>query len=246
MFGGLALTGLAVAAIVHQATLPAIAVALIAALLFVCAERRAGAGAMIPLPLLRNRRLNVNNAVMMAMTFSMYGVLFLLPLSWLCTGALSAFEAGLALLPMSLTYVALSHYSGAWSARFGVSPLIVVGMVMIGAGLIALACTRAGQPVWLAEPALFATGVGVALGTAPLLATAVAAVEPARAGTAAAMVNSARMVGATLGVGVLGSVFAAQGSAAAGFGVAMAIGAAVALAGALLAVSMRTGLQRMQ
>ncbi|MHB1667252.1 MFS transporter, partial [Thiomonas sp.] len=246
LFGGLALTGLAVAAIVHQATLPAIAVALIAALLFVRAERRAGAGAMIPLPLLRNRRLNVNNAVMMTMTFSMYGVLFLLPLSWLRTGALNAFEAGLALLPMSLTYVALSHYSGAWSARFGVRLLITVGMVMIGTGLMALACTRAGQPLWLAELALFATGVGVALGTAPLLATAVAAVEPARAGTASAMVNTARMIGATLGVGVLGSVFAAQGSAAAGFGVAMAIGAAVALAGALLAVSMRTELQRMQ
>jgi len=236
LFGGLVLTALAVAAIVHRLLWPAAGVALLGALLFVSAEWRAGAGAMIPLPLLRNRRLNVNNAVMMAMTFSMYGVLFLLPLSWLRTGALNPLEAGLALLPMSLTYVALSHYSGAWSARFGVRPLINAGMLMIGAGLIALASTRAGQPLWLAELALFATGVGVALGTAPLLATAVATVEPARAGTASAMVNTARMVGATLGVGVLGSVFAAQGSLTTGFAMAMAIGAAVVLAGALLAL----------
>jgi len=38
-------------------------------------------------------------------------------------------------------------------------------------------------------------------------------------------------------VGVLGSVFAAGGSAGAGFTTAMAMGAAVAFAGALLAVS---------
>ena len=236
LFAGLLLAALAVAAIVQRLLLPAVGVALLAALLFVRVERRAGAGAMIPLALLRNRRLNVNNAVMTTMTFSMYGVLFLLPLSWLRTGALNAFEAGLALLPMSLTYVALSHYSGAWSARFGVRALITFGMVMIGTGLMALACTRAGQPLWLAELALFATGVGVALGTAPLLATAVAAVEPARAGTASAMINTARMVGATLGVGVLGSVFAAGGSPPAGFTLAMGLGAVVVFAGALLAV----------
>ncbi|MHB8571170.1 MAG: MFS transporter, partial [Metallibacterium sp.] len=236
-FGGLALTGLAVAAIVHQATLPAIAVALLAALLFVRAEHCAGGGAMIPLPLLRNRRLAAVNGVAMAMTFGMYGVLFLLPLSWQRTGAMDAFEAGLALLPMSLTYVALSHYSGAWSMRFGTRRLMVGGMALIGAGIAVLATTHAGQRLWLAEAGMVLTGVGMALNTGPVLATAVAAVEPARAGTASAMVNTARMVGATLGVGVLGSVFAAGSSVVAGFSAAMAIGAAVAFAGALLAVS---------
>jgi len=49
------------------------------------------------------------------MTFGMYGVLFLLPLVWLQLGTLSAPEAGIALLPMSLAFVALSHKSGIWS-----------------------------------------------------------------------------------------------------------------------------------
>jgi hypothetical protein len=74
-----------------------------------------------------------------------------------------------------------------------------------------------------------------------VLASAVAAVEPARAGTASAMINTARMVGATLGVGVLGSVFAADATMAAGFAVAMTLGAVVVFAGALLAVSIRAG-----
>ena len=78
LLGGLALTALAVAAIAHRLLWPTAAVALLATLLFVWAERRAGAGAMIPLPLLRNARLAVANGVAMAMTFGMYGVLFVL------------------------------------------------------------------------------------------------------------------------------------------------------------------------
>lgn len=82
LFGGLVLSGLAVASIAHGLMPSALGVALLAALLFVWAEWRAGRGAMIPLPLLRNARLAVANGVAMAMTFGMYGVLFLLPLSW--------------------------------------------------------------------------------------------------------------------------------------------------------------------
>jgi hypothetical protein len=81
----------------------------------------------------------------------------------------------------------------------------------------------------------------MALNTGPVLASAVAAVEPARAGTASAMINTARMIGATLGVGVLGSVFAAGATMTTGFAVAMTLGAVVVFAGALLAVSMRAG-----
>ena len=244
LLGGLALTALAVAAIVHRFMLPAAGVALLAALLFVHAERRAGAGAMIPLPLLRNARLAVANGVAMAMTFGMYGVLFLLPLVWQRGGVLDAGNAGLALLPMSLAFVALSHRSGPWSVRFGARRLMAGGMALIAAGIAVLAATRAGQPLWWAEAGLFLTGVGMALNTGPVLAAAVATVEPARAGTAAAMVNTARMIGATLGVGVLGSVFAAGNSMRAGFTAAMGIGATAVFAGAALAAAMRMESQR--
>ncbi|OIQ69383.1 multidrug resistance protein Stp [mine drainage metagenome] len=166
----------------------------------------------------------------------MYGVLFLLPLSWQRMGVLDATGAGLAFLPMSLAFVALSHRSGPWSRRFGARRLMVGGMALIGAGIGVLAFSHAGQSLWLAEVGLFLTGVGMALNTGPVLATAVAAVEPTRAGTASAMVNTARMAGATLGVGVLGHVFAAGSSVFAGFSAAMALGGVVVGIGALPAI----------
>jgi branched-subunit amino acid permease len=113
------------------------------------------------------------------------------------------------------------------------------GMALIGAGIAVLACSHAGQNLWPAEVGLLLTGVGMALNTGPVLASAVAAVEPARAGTASAMINTARMIGATLGVGVLGSVFAVGATMTTGFAAAMALGAAVVFVGSVLAASMR-------
>jgi hypothetical protein len=74
--------------------------------------------------------------------------------------------------------------------------------------------------------------IGMGFNTGPLMAVTVNAVVPERAGTAAALFNVARMVGATLGVAVLGAVFAACGGGGAGLRAALALGGVVQLAGA--------------
>ncbi len=234
-FGAIALAGVTLAAIAHADALPALGVAAVCTLLFVRTQSRAGPSAMLPLALLRNRRLAVANGVAAAMTFGMYGVLFLLPLVWQRKSGMSPLQAGLALLPMSLSFVALSHRSGHWAARFGTRRMMAAGMLGIGSGIAVLACTHAGRPLGLAEVGVFLTGIGMALNTGPVLALAVSAVDSARAGTASAMVNTARMIGATLGVALLGSVFAST-SGAGGFGKAMVAGATVVCAGAALAM----------
>lgn len=234
-FGAIALACVTLAAIAHAYALPALSMAALCLVLFVRTESRAGLSAMIPLALLRNRRLAVANGVAAAMTFGMYGVLFLLPLVWQRQSGMSPLQAGLALLPMSLSFVALSHRSGHWTSRFGTRRMMAAGMLGIGSGIAVLACTHAGRPLGLAEVGVFLTGVGMALNTGPVLALAVSAVDSARAGTASAMVNAARMIGATLGVAVLGNVFATT-SGAGGFSKAMVAGATVVCVGAVLAM----------
>ncbi len=234
-FGAIALASVTVAAIAHAYALPALSMAALCIVLFVRTESRAGLSAMIPLALLRNSRLAVANGVAAAMTFGMYGVLFLLPLVWQRQSGMSPLQAGLALLPMSLAFVALSHRSGHWASRFGARRMMAAGMMGIASGIVLLALTTDGRPLGLAETGVFLTGIGMGLNTGPVLALAVSAVESARAGTASAMVNTARMVGATLGVALLGSVFATSGGAGA-FSQAMAAGATAVFAGAALAM----------
>ena len=73
------------------------------------------------------------------------------------------------------------------------------------------------------------------LATGPLFAVAVASVPSARSGTASALINVARMVGATLGVAALGSAFAMLHGGPAGLRAAMLAGGLVQLAGAATA-----------
>lgn len=237
ILAGIGLAGLTVAVIEHG-EIAGLGAALGGACLggFLLAERRAGDAAMLPLALLRNPVLRGAIGVTATMTFGMYGVVFLLPLVWQRFGGVSVTGAGIAMLPMSLSFVALSHKSGAWSHRFGTRTLMAGGMALIAAGIGLLSVTHAGRPLWLAEVALLLTGVGMALNTGPVLGAAVAAVEPARAGTASALANTARMVGATLGVAVLGAVYRAAGMGLPGFSLAMGLGAGTVLCGALLAV----------
>jgi len=148
-----------------------------------------------------------------AMTFGMYGVLFLVPLSWQASGMLPAGGAGLGLLPMAVVFFGLSNYSGRFAERVGARTMIGGGTAMIGLGLYLIALTHGGAPLSLAETGLVVTGIGMGLNTGPLFGVAVAAVPAARSGNAASLINVARMIGATLGVAVLGSAFALASSA---------------------------------
>ena len=79
---------------------------------------------------------------------------------------------------------------------------------MMGTGLLALAFIPIDDSLFLIEAALLVIGCGLGLNTGPVNAVAVANAPTARSGTASGLLNTARMVGATLGVAVLGAVFA--------------------------------------
>ncbi|MEJ2653912.1 MAG: hypothetical protein P8Z69_01110 [Acidihalobacter sp.] len=106
------------------------------------------------------------------------------------------------------------------------------GVAIIGLGLLLIAVTTPAASLPAAEIGLVMTGLGMGLATGPLMGVAVAAVPAPRSGTASALINVARMVGATLGVAVLGAVFALGRNALQGLEAAMFLGGAVQLAGA--------------
>ena len=115
--------------------------------------------------------------------------------------------------------------------------MITIGTALIGCGSLVLAVTHAGTPMVLAQIGLTMAGVGMGLNTGPLFGIAVGSVGQERSGTASALINVARMVGATLGVALLGSVFALSQGRPAGLRAAMLVAGAVQLAGAALALA---------
>jgi EmrB/QacA subfamily drug resistance transporter len=201
--------------------------------LFVVAERRLGQRALMPVSMFSTGQFNGAIAGTAAMTFGMYGTLFLFPLASLSLDRLAPTGVGLALLPMALSFVAISPFSGFFSEYLGKRHTISIGLATIGLGNIALGIAFADSLLIAEEFGLLLTGIGMGMATGPLTAVAVSSVARERAGTASALINVARMVGATIGVAALGSVYAFLREPALGFIVAMLCGGSIQLFGSI-------------
>lgn len=234
ILGAIALGGLAFAAIeAGEAILTAIialTVSLLALAGFITAEAKQGATALVPLDMFRIRKFRGAMTATAGMTFGMYGVLFLLPLTWQSTGMLNPAGAGVALMPMALVFVLVSPFSDAFSRKFGMPAATSGGVALIGFGLLVLSAVAGWESIFADEIGLTLTGLGMGLATGPLAGLAVGSVAAARSGTAAALFNVARMAGAVIGVAVLGAVFAAAYDPVIGLRLSMLLGGLIQLA----------------
>ncbi|HEY2533458.1 MAG TPA: MFS transporter [Xanthobacteraceae bacterium] len=207
--------------------------------LFVLRQKGSDA-ALMPLAMFKNRVFSASLGIAAAMTFGMYAMLFLTPLYLQAGRGDGALQAAVKLLPMSVTFVIVSQMSGRVANAYGPRLPMTLGMAMMGTGLFMLALIPLSDSLLLIEAALFVIGCGLGLNTAPVNAVAVANVPAARSGTASGLVNTARMVGATLGVAVLGAVFAvfvdsSSGHVAAGLPPAFIVGGIGEMLGAAAA-----------
>jgi MFS transporter, DHA2 family, methylenomycin A resistance protein len=190
-----------------RASAASFAVSISAAALFLWRQADAS-GALVPLPMLRNRVFSASLGVALGMTFGMYAMLFLTPLYLQSVRGGGALLAGIELLPLSVTYVVVSQMSGKIANEFGPRLPMTAGMAMMGIGLVMLALIPLNDSLFLIEAAMVVIGCGLGLNTGPVNAVAVANAPASRSGTASGLLNTARMIGATLGVAVLGAVFA--------------------------------------
>lgn len=209
---------------------------------FVAWERRAPAP-MLPLRFFRSRGFSATNAVAFTMFFGAFGSIFLLSQYFQTAQGYSPFEAGLRTLPWTGMPMLVAPIAGLLSDRVGSRPLMVTGLALQAAGLGWLSTLLAPTTPYseVVIPFVMA-GTGMALVFAPSANAILASVRPKEAGQASGATNAIREVGGVLGVAVLASVFAANGSYLSpqafsdGVAAALPVGAAVLGAGALLAL----------
>jgi EmrB/QacA subfamily drug resistance transporter len=208
---------------------------------FVVVEGRTP-GALVPLDVFRQPAFTASVVVAGLMTFGMYGLLFLVPQFLQTARGHSAIGAGVELAPLGLCFAAVSPAAGRLAAWSGPRRPIAAGMLLTGLGLLSFNLVSATSGYGLLLAALLALGVALGVETGPLMAVAVGSIPAARAGMASGLVNCGRMVGASLGVAVLGSVFDAVAGGrtdaeafASGLHVALSVGGLSACLGGVLA-----------
>ena len=228
-------------------TLAAIAggLALLAAFVAVQAARREP---LMRLAILRAPNLAAANVAQLLLGAAWIPMWFFLNLYLQQVLGYGAFEAGAALLPMTVTIMVLMiGVAPRVIDRFGFKAPIVAGMLTLAAAMAGLSLARAGGNFATdVLPASLIAATGMALAFIPSLGTAISSARPEEGGLASGIVNTSYQVGSALGLAAMTALATSQGAdrlgdAGAltdGFSAAFLGAAGVALAGALLAAAL--------
>jgi EmrB/QacA subfamily drug resistance transporter len=131
----------------------------------------------------------------------------------------SALHAGLLAAPMAAGTALASPLSGRLTAARGPRPPLLAAGALIAAAALILTTLTPTTPLPLLLTAYLLFGAGFGLVNTPITHTAVAGMPRAQAGVSAAITTTARQIGNSLGVAVLGSIITAHahGSLRGGF-----------------------------
>ena len=183
-----------------------LALALVAA--FVVHERRT-AQPMLDVRLFRNRRFSAASLAVAISFFALSGFIFLITQYFQFLKGYGPLESGLRLLPVA-TSVAVGSLVGTQIAVRRGTKLVVGGGLTLLAIAYAWISTATGTGTSYLEIAgqMVFLGTGMGLTSAPATESIMGAVSRGKAGIGSAVNDATRELGATLGVAVIGSVYA--------------------------------------
>jgi EmrB/QacA subfamily drug resistance transporter len=199
---------------------------------------------MLPMRFFRSRAFSAANGASLAMSFGMFGSIFLLTQFFQTAQGFSPLEAGLRVLPWTAMPMLVAPIAGALSDRIGSRPILATGLALQAVGLAWIAAVSTATVGYgsLVGPFIL-SGIGMGMFFAPMANVILGAVSSLEEGKASGANNAVREVGGVFGVAVLASVFSRHGgyeSAATfndGLVVATWVGALVVALGAAAALA---------
>lgn len=203
---------------------------------------------LVPLSLFRLRNVATANGIGVLEAVGMFAWFFLSALYLQLVLDYSPMEVGLAFLPANVIMAVFSlGLSAKIVMRFGIRPPLVFGLLLVASGLAAFGLAPVnGEFLAHVLPGMLLLGLGAGIAFNPLLLAAMSDVDASESGVASGVVNTAFMMGGSLGLAVLASLAASQTNALrlsgaaekvalhGGFQLAFWVGASFVLAAAVL------------
>lgn len=176
---------------------------------FVWWETRAKAPLM-PLRIFRTRAVSAANATMALCASTTFGMWFFMTVYAQNVLGYTPLQAGLALVPSSVSVIAGSKLSPRLLPRFGARPVAVTGVLTAAAGF---AWQSTMTPDGTYATSILIPGMlmmfGIGIGSTPLAILATTSAPPSEAGLASGLINTSRTMGGALGLSILSTVAAA-------------------------------------
>ena len=186
-------------------TIAFLAAAAVVLLAFVAWEARAPEP-MVPLGFFKIAAFSAPVVLVAFVGLALFGVVYFITLYFQNVKGWSPEKAGLAALPLTGMVMLIGPLAGKLQSRFSPRQLMTTGMLMVSGALVGLSQLQVDSSYNAIWPFYVLMGSGLALTMPTTSATAMAAVDPRKAGVASGVVNSARQVGAAVGLAVLGAV----------------------------------------
>jgi EmrB/QacA subfamily drug resistance transporter len=166
---------------------------------------------LVPLSLFADRNFAVANWIAAAISFGMLSLFLPFTIYLQSARGFSALVAGLTLAPMSLTSMFTAPFAGRLADRIGGKYILMAGIALFTIGMGSIAFVAGPDSTWVnfLVPAVVA-GLGIGMTFAPMTTVAMRNVSPQVAGSASAVLNTIRQLGAAIGSAVVGAVLQNQ------------------------------------
>jgi len=188
-------------------SLAGFAVAAVVLAAFVLRER-GYAHPMLDVALFRNLRFSAASLSVTASFFALFGFIFLITQYMQFLRGYSPLETGVRVLPVAVAVASSSVLSASFVVRLGNKVVIASGLALMGVGFLWISGLSTGSSYLEIAGQMIVVGFGMGLTTAPATEAIMGVVPPEKAGIGSAVNDATREVGGTLGVAVIGSVFA--------------------------------------
>ena len=163
---------------------------------------------MLDVRLFKNARFTAASLSVATAFFALFGFIFLITQFLQLVQGFTPLQAGVRTLPFAIATGIMSPVAIALMHRFGSKAIVTIGLLVMATGFIIAATVQVDTPYMgrvLISMVTIAAGLGLA--TSPATESIMGAVPPDKAGAGAAVNDTTRELGGTLGVAVVGSVF---------------------------------------
>jgi predicted MFS family arabinose efflux permease len=136
----------------------------------------------------------------------MFGFFFLMTQYLQFGRGYSPLEAGLATLPLALSFLVFSPRSAALAERYGPSRVMALGLTIVAIGFGVLTLLTPDTPYLVIAVAFTLLGAGMSITAAPATSEIMTSVPLSKAGVGSAVNDTTRELGGALGIALLGSI----------------------------------------